>query len=104
MNDADDIKFNEWMKSLEDKPFKEASEEVLNKVLVQVDSKSQRFIRDVYEFFIKRVDSKSDFQLESLKTYLVDLKGYPLDSLHLPDIMRAMLIMSLCGFDIKAVK
>lgn len=104
MDDIDDIKFNEWMKSLKDKPFKEASEEVLNKVLVQVDSKSQRFIRDIYEFFIKRVDSKSDFQLESLKTYLVDLKGYPLDSLYLPDIMRAMLIMSLCGFDIKAVK
>ena len=89
--------FEIWLKSLEGLDFKEKSSMILSKILPSLDSKSKRFIQDLYDFFIRRIEDKNEgIPISSLKTYL-EIKGYDTKSIDIKSISSAMIILSLCG-------
>lgn len=99
----DNQSFEEWSKSLESMDFDHYSVEIRNKILdSNMDDQSKQIFSDCFDYMTKLYKSNKPLDVNLLKIYLEQVKGYK--NVTMKTFINIMILLNYCGFDIDFVK
>ena len=95
--------YEQWSERLSKLSDDEISIEIKNKILerANIDEKSKRVFNDCYDYFKKNIKAEKPVDIELLKIYLTDIKGYDVKKIN---IYQILLLLSFCGINININK
>jgi hypothetical protein len=95
--------YEQWSERISKLSDEEISIEIKNKILerANIDEKSKQVFNDCYEYFKKNIKAGKNIDIDLLKIYLTDIKGYDVKQIN---IYQILLLLSFCGININVNK
>lgn len=90
--------FNKWADELSKMSDAEVSREIFKRIMLSDDlSKAEKDIfKDAYEYCWKLIDQHKPLQLDLMKIYLEQLKGYELNKVN---FVNLFMMLGMCGIN-----
>lgn len=95
--------FNEWADKLEKMSDMEASRAVFNRIMEvsDIDKASKELLDISYNYAVKLINQGKNLEINLLKIYLQDLKGYDISQI---DLGLIILLLGFCGIQFEKNK
>ena len=97
--DNNELSYEDWLKTLEGKSDEEISlaikEQIINKS--GMDEMNKKLFNDIYEYFANKINANKSIEIELLRIYLTDIKGYSTDVVNKIDFIQMLVLLNVCG-------
>lgn len=95
-----DKQYDEWVSMLEKLDDISVSREIFNRVITTSDisDADKDLLIAAYEYCIKLIESNKKLEINLLKIYLGEIKGYDINQI---DITQLIILLNFCGIVFK---
>ena len=91
--------YEDWCKTLEGKSDEDASRQLFDTIMNKgnLPEETGKLFKDIFDYSIQKIHDNKTFDIDLLKIYLKDIKGY--DKIETTNLYPILLLLSMCGIN-----